>query len=294
MRGFKHRVAVVGAVGWVVLSGFTACEHENGNAPSSSAPKVTAPNQSRAEPQAGPSASGTPPKPPVQRPPTPEDPRYAGIRAFLRQQQFSDAQAVAETILSERPQEWRAQFFAGLALHKQKFYGKARPLLESASVHESEFPEGLHAVHYLGWCAYYLGDLEAAKRAFLTHQQRFPSYDDTFFALGLIALDEDRLGEAEAYFRRAMDEIAKTGGLPRERGKNLARLGDTLLRQERLAEAEAAYREAVALWRDHHEAWAKLARILDRTGRPEEAATARTEQQAALDRLNAEGIPWRP
>jgi tetratricopeptide (TPR) repeat protein len=255
---------------------------------------VTAAAQVPADPKASPSAPSVPPKPPAQRAPTPEDARYAAIRALLRQQQFSDAQAVAETILSERPQEWRAQFFAGLALHKQKSYGKARPLLEAASMHETEFAEGLHAVHFLGWCAYYLGDLESAKRAFLTHQQRFPSYDDSFFALGLIALDEDHLAEAEAYFRRAMDEIAKAGGLPRERGKNLARLGDTLLRQERLAEAEAAYREAVALWRDHHEAWAKLARILDRTGRPEEAATARIQQQAALDRLSAEGIPWRP
>lgn len=224
----------------------------------------------------------------------PEDARFGAVRVFLRKHQYANAHMVAESILKTTPDSARARFYAGLALHKQKMYARARPLLEYASAHQAEFVEGPHAVHFVAWCAYYLGDLPAARGAFSQHLKEFPAYDDSHFGLGLVALDEDKLPEAEACFRTALKLIAQQNGQPRERGKNLARLGDVQLRQGKLAEAEASYREAVALWRDHHEAWAKLARILDRTDRAEEAALARTEQQAALARLTNEGVPWRP
>lgn len=224
----------------------------------------------------------------------PEDVRFGAVRVFLRKHQYADAHMVAESILKTTPDSARARFYAGLSLHKQKMYVRARPLLEYASAHQAEFAEGPHAIHFTAWCAYYLGDLPAARAAFEQHLKEFPTYDDSHFGLGLVALDEDQLEQAEACFRTALKLIAQQNGQPRERGKNLARLGDVQLRQGKLAEAEASYREAVALWRDHHEAWAKLARILDRTDRAEEAALARAEQQAAMARLTNEGIPWRP
>jgi tetratricopeptide (TPR) repeat protein len=230
----------------------------------------------------------------VPRVPEVEDPRIRAIRQLLRASRYDEAQMVAEAVLAATPNSAQARFYAGLALHKQKMYARARPLLEYAAEHAGEFPQGPHAIHYVGWCAFYLGDLPAARRAFTEHLNAFPSYDDTHFGLGLVALEEGSLAEAETCFRAALDLIAQQGGLPRERAKNLARLGDVLLAEERTGEAEMAYRQAVALWRDHHEAWAKLARILDRKGSTAEADVARAEQRAALERMTAEGIPWRP
>lgn len=228
------------------------------------------------------------------RAPEIEDPRIRAIRHLLRASRYADAQMVAEAMLATSPDSAQARFYAGLALHKQKMYARARPLLEYAAEHANEFQQGPHAIHYVAWCAFYLGDLRAARQAFTEHMNAFPNYDDTHFGLGLVALEEHRLAEAEACFRTALDLLVKQGGLPRERAKNLARLGDVLLAEDRGGEAEMAYRQAVGLWRDHHEAWAKLARILDRNGRTAEAEVARAEQKAALERMTAEGIPWRP
>jgi Flp pilus assembly protein TadD len=74
----------------------------------------------------------------------------------------------------------------------------------------------------------------------------------------------------------------------RERAKAHARLGDVLMRGARVEEAEHAFRAAVELHPDHYEAWAKLARALDRLGRSDEAAAAREQEAAALRRAGRE------
>jgi tetratricopeptide (TPR) repeat protein len=182
-------------------------------------------------------------------------------------------------MVKERPDDIRAGFYLGLALHKEKRHGEALAYLERASAAPVDsFKEAAHAVHYLGWCRYYLGDLPGARTAFTTHAIAFPNYDDTQFALGLIAYDEDRVIDSEAYFRRALQLLEEQQGAARERAKNLARLGDVLLRQDRWPEAEQCYRRAVELFETHGEAWSKLARVLDRLGRASDAANARARQ----------------
>jgi tetratricopeptide (TPR) repeat protein len=230
---------------------------------------------------------------PVQRPaaatPAAPDPRWEVVRKLLRSAQYPSAEAVARAMVKERSDDLRAGFYLGLALHKEKRHGEALAYLERASAGPADsFPEAAHAVHYLGWCRYYLGDLPGARIAFTTHANAFPNYDDTQFALGLIAYEEDRVIDAEAYFRRALQLLGEQQGAARERAKNLARLGDVLLRQDRLPEAEQCYRQAVELFETHGEAWSKLARVLDRLGRASDAANARARQAEIKARTETE------
>ncbi len=214
----------------------------------------------------------------------PVDPRVASIHARFRAGDFASAEAKCREWAAAAPGDARAAFYLGLALHKQKRYGDALPQLESAErAAPDAFPERPHVPHYLGWCRLYLGDLAGAKVAFVEHARAFPDYDDTQFALGVIAFDEDRTADAERQFRRALALLEAQKGPARERAKCLARLGDCAMRRDDLAAAERDYRAALELWPDHHEAWAKLARVLDRTGKADEANAARTRQQSILD-----------
>lgn len=212
------------------------------------------------------------------------------VRDQLRRGDYEAALALAQAVVDRQPQDARARFYLGLTLHKTKRYAIALTALEAAAAAPREaFPEAVHASHYLGWCRYYLGDLAGARAAFAAHVAAVPDYDDSHFGLGVIAFDEDRLDDARASFERALAILDSHRGPARERAKNLARLGDVALRQERLADAESAYRRALELWPDHYEAWAKLARVLDRLDRPQEAQQARARREAILARAPKEG-----
>lgn len=225
-------------------------------------------------------------------PPDAADARWRVLRQLLRGSDFAAAEQVVRVLAKERPGDLRAAFYLGLVLHKEKRHAEALGHLErAAGAPAGEFPEAPHVVHYLGWCRYYLGDLDGARAAFTAHANAFPNYDDSHFGLGLVAFDEDRLPEAEASFRRALELLNGQQGTPRDRAKNLARLGDVLLRQDRLAEAEQCYRRSVETLETNGEAWSKLARVLERLGRPADAADARARQEAIKARGSAGNEP---
>lgn len=203
---------------------------------------------------------------------------------LLRSGQFVDAQIVLRSILRDRPDCARAEFLLGIAVMKEKHYGEARPWLESALARNQDFPERIQVDHFLGWTCYYLGDLESSKRHFQSHVGAVPTADDSYFGLGVVAIDEDRIADAEVALQRALELIGTNSQRLRDRSKALARLGDLELRREHADEALAFYEESALLWPEHYEVWGKLARMYESLNRPSDADQARTKQQAVMQR----------
>jgi len=204
--------------------------------------------------------------------------------------QFLDAEIVLRAILKEQPNCARAEFLLGVALLKQKQYAKARPLLEQSLARKQDFSGRKQVDHFLGWTCFYLGDLESAKRHFQSHVGAMPTADDSYYGLAVIAIEEDRMSDAQVALERAMELIGTAPDRNKDRAKVLARLGDVELRREKTSEALALYEEAAALWPDHYEIWGKLARVYDTLNRPTDAEQARAKQQEAMKRTGREPI----
>lgn len=214
-----------------------------------------------------------------------KDSRLEIARRLLRENHFAEAEMVSRTVLNEHPRSDRAAAYLGLALHKQKRYGQAREFLERAALSKVEFPEREHMAHFLGWCCYYMGDAPAARHYFEIHASNWPNFDDTHYGLGVIALDEDRIDDAEQSFDTALRLQQAQDGDKRSVGKTLARLGDVALRRGRDEEALRRYEKAVELWPDHYEAWARLVRLYYRADRIADAERAELMLTAAKARM---------
>lgn len=204
---------------------------------------------------------------------------------LLRSGQFLDAEIVLSAVLRESPNCARAQFLLGVAVMKQKRYAQARPLLEASLASKQPFPDAVQVDHFLGWTCYYLGDLDAAKRAFQSHVRNVPTAADSYFGLGVIAIDEDRIADARSALERSIELLPPAPQGNRDRSKALARLGDCAMARDETEAALAHYEEAASLWPDHYEIWGKLARVYEFANRPEDAARSRSEQEAAMKRV---------
>ena len=188
------------------------------------------------------------------------------------------------SILKEQPNCARAEFLLGVTLLKQKQYAKARPLLEESLARKQDFSGRKQVDHFLGWTCFYLGDLESAKRHFQSHVGAMPTADDSYYGLAVIAIEEDRMSDAQVALERAMELIGTAPDRNKDRAKVLARLGDVDLRREKTSEALELYEEAATLWPDHYEIWGKLARVYDTLNRPTDAQQSRAKQQEAMKR----------
>lgn len=203
-----------------------------------------------------------------------DHPNVAVIQRLVLSSQFAQAEVVARAALRERPDCARVRFLLGVAVQKQKRYGEARELLDAAQSSGQPFPEAGQVDHFLGWANYYLGELVLAKRHFQSHVGRVPTADDSWFGLGAVAIEENRLSDAESALQRALDLAGD--GLPGRpmRAKALVRLGDVALLRDRFADAVDLYEDALSLRPDQHEVWSKLARAYERVDRPNDAAAA--------------------
>ena len=210
-----------------------------------------------------------------------DHPNIAVIQRLVLSSQFAQAEMVAQAALRERPDCARAQFLLGVAVQKQKRYAEARDLLVAAQKSGQAFPEARQVDHFLGWANYYLGELALAKGHFQAHVGAVPTADDSWFGLGVVAIEESRLGDAESALQRALDLAGD--GLPGRpmRAKVLVRLGDVALMRDRFADAVDLYEEAVSLRPDQAEVWTKLARAYERVDRAADAATARARAEQA-------------
>lgn len=247
------------------------------------APNRTAQNKPvETSPAASAQASSLPLMPPIEHPNLPVAAR------LVQSGQFVDSEIVLRTILRERPDCARAEFLLGVAVMKLKRYGEARTLLESSLSRRQDFAQRKQVDHFLGWTCYYLGDLDGAKSHFQAHVGAVPEAADSYYGLGVIALDEDRLADAQAALDRSIALLPEGAAGARDRSKALARLGDIAQRRDDLPQAIDLFAQATALWPDHYEVWGKLARALDASGKPDEANAAREAHDAALARVNGQ------
>jgi len=219
----------------------------------------------------------------------PVDQRILVAKSMLRASRFEQAETALRVVLQDHPEDAQTLFLLGLSIHKQKRYAEAMLLFQQALAARRSFPELDHLFYVQGWCAYNLGDLPGARAAFEEHLRRVPNEADSVFGLGVIALDEDRLSDAERLLGQAIAMQASNPRARREVAKAHARIADVHLRRDNLTEAMQSLRRALDLYPDHYEAWAKLARVLERQGLTEEAAAARAEEQAAMVRVGRLG-----
>jgi tetratricopeptide (TPR) repeat protein len=208
--------------------------------------------------------------------------REQQIIGLIRQGRFGPARVRLRRHLDDYPDDGRAEFLFGLTYHRERHYGQAKPHFERSN---SLDPDYAVTSYFLGWCLFYLGDLDAASAAFERHLAAAPLEGDTHFALGLIALEEGRLDDAEASFRRAIGLQEGRTDRRREIAKAHGRLADVFIDRDDLEQARSELETAIALYPDHYESHYKLFRVLTRLGDTDGAAAAQQEFLAAQQRV---------
>lgn len=159
----------------------------------------------------------------------------------------TSAWARLEPWLGDPPRADRTSLLAGLALHRQKRYGRAQAYLEAAASAGEEQRDLRSGAHFLGWCSLQLGDLDAAAAAFERHRAWDPDLGDDDLGLGLVAVERGQLDAARAHFEAALDAFAelerKGSDRKRERARAHAHLAEVHLSQ---GDDAAALRELEA------------------------------------------------
>jgi len=215
----------------------------------------------------------------------PDDPRLDVALEMLRKGSYEAAASTARAVLSSNDGIDRARAILGIALNKSKRYDDARAMLEKAASSTQPYPERRHAPHFLGWCCYHLGDLAAARAAFEEHLRRVPGEPDSTFGLALIALDEDRLDDADKFFAAALKGFSEPKPRGVDQARVLTRMADLALRRDEVSKAEELLDRAVKASALQHETWSKIARVKDRLGKTAEADAARANAKRILDAL---------
>jgi Flp pilus assembly protein TadD len=217
--------------------------------------------------------------------------RFDGILRMLKGGAFEQAAGVCRLVLADEPANDRAAALLGIALSKSKKYEEARPQLVRARDSKQEFPERVHAAHFLGWCQFHLGELDEAKRSFEGHLASVPGEPDSTFGLGLVALGEDRLDDADALFAKALQGFTEPRARAADQARVLVRMGDLALRRDDPTKAESLYERAAQASPLLPETWAKLARVRDRLGMHEKADAARANEARILESLGRRAAP---
>lgn len=207
---------------------------------------------------------------------TADDERLDVGRTLLREGRITDAMMIFETVLRDRPELARANFFKGLALHERKFHASALDWYEAAAESDQKFPERDTLPYYMAWSYYYAGKPSEAQVQIDAFLATTDDRSDAHFLAGLIAFNDDRLEAAEGFFRRAIELSQGTSDEEREMARAWIRLSDVLMRLDRLEEAFVAASKATDMRPSLSEAWFRKYTILMRLGREDEANFARS------------------
>ncbi len=201
------------------------------------------------------------------------DPRIEKARGIIGKKP-AEARAILGAVLVDHPGSSQARFLVAFSWHRQKHYEKARRGFEEILNSRAVFPGSENILHFHGWALYHLGRLREAEVAFSRHAEMAPAVAATWFGLGLIALEDGRLAEAESFLLKARDLQGRSSQRKIEFAKTVARLGEVYELQGRLELARSRFEEATRTWPRHYNAHYKLSRVLLRLGEREAAQAA--------------------
>ncbi len=205
---------------------------------------------------------------------------------LIETKRYDEARARLEPILKTYDDWPRANLIYAVAFHKDGRYSEARPYFEKALRLD---PGETAVLPFLGWCLYYLGELDESHQRFDAYLRTVnPNYSDAHFALGLIAYDRDAIDAARTRFETAI-RIAAAEKDAQVEGKARARLADVLVRTGELPQAREELEKALQLRPDAYAAWFKLSRVRQRLGDAAGAEEARRMHEVVRERVRPSG-----
>jgi tetratricopeptide (TPR) repeat protein len=225
------------------------------------------------------------------------DPGLTPAFHLIRAGRHPEARRAAEAYLASgaAAHPGQAQFILGLSYHRQRLYESAHAHFASALELE---PDYVTAYFFHGFTLLNLGRLDEARKALETYLARGPEDPEAVFGRGLVALEQDRVDDAEQAFLRAIALGQAKGVAPvvtADAGEDIARyyarLADVHLRRGDLPKARAALERSVELWPGHFEPWHKLAGVLRRLGDVEGAERAQARSELAFQQRTGRTQP---
>jgi len=235
-------------------------------------------------------ASGSIPSAPhaPRRPPLPAEPRPAA-RA-LEERRFEEARSLIRSYREAHPDDDQAAFLLWLRYAWTENWGAARPWLEKALERAPDFDL---AHEPLAHALLMLGELEGARREYGLCVALVPDDPKGHYGLGLVELEETRLAEAAACFRRALAcfealesmDPRQAAARANERAECHARLGEVLFAQADYAAARTELSRATELWPGNISAYYTLSLVHRRLGEDALAEKAAAHYESARREL---------
>jgi tetratricopeptide (TPR) repeat protein len=225
------------------------------------------------------------------------DARLTNAFRLIKAGHYAEARHAAQAYLGsgKATHPGQAQFILGLSYHRQRLYESASGRFAEAVARE---PGYVTTYFFYGFTLFNLGRLDEARKAFETYLASGPEDPEAVFGLGLVALEQDRVDDAEQAFVRAIAtaqgrEVGPvlSAGLREDLSRYQARLADVHLRRGDLQKARADLERSVELWPEHFEPWHKLALVLRRLGDAAGAERAQARSDEAFRRRTAPGQP---
>lgn len=207
------------------------------------------------------------------------DPRIDEALVKIAAGALEEARTIIAEVLADHPESYRCRFLEAFTWHRQKRYEKACKGFEEVLRSGAVFAGSAGVLHFHGWALYHLGRLREAEAALRKHAAAVPRTAGTWFGLGLIALEGNRLGEAESFLMKARELQASDPRKKKELAKTLARLGEVHALQGGLEPARKELEEAVRAWPGHYNAHYRLYRVLLRLGDKDAAESALKRHQ---------------
>lgn len=181
---------------------------------------------------------------------------------LIRDGRHVEARELLEPAVARHPDWAGARLYLALTYNKDLRWETAKNLFEDVL----RLDPTLQAVHVpYGWCLYYLGQLEAARRSFEIYLKIDPDYADAIFALALIDFDNDELTSARRRFRQVI-ELAQAGEDSGRQALARIRLADVHLRTGELARAREQLTLSIRLNPENPKVYFKLSRVLQLLG----------------------------